>query len=106
MSITDNTNNYDKAFQEPFLSNSYMSTYGKKDLEREGVYKDPIVTEVTCFRNFYVAEDYHKNYYENNQNAPYCNFIIDPKVNKLLQKYRNNVKEEYIIASSTCAYSN
>jgi peptide-methionine (S)-S-oxide reductase len=55
-----------------------------------------IVTEITPFRDFYVAEDYHKNYYENNQNAPYCNFIIDPKVNKLLLKYGNNVKEEYI----------
>ena len=39
----------------------------KRDLEKEGVYKDPIVTEITDFRDFYVAEDYHKNYYENNQ---------------------------------------
>jgi peptide-methionine (S)-S-oxide reductase len=54
------------------------------------------VTEITPFGNFYVAEDYHKNYYENNQNASYCNFIIVPKVNKLLLKYGNNVKEEYI----------
>ena len=68
----------------------------KKELEKEGVYEDPIVTEITPFENFYVAEDYHKNYYENNQNAPYCNFVIDPKVNKLLLKYVNNVKEEYI----------
>jgi peptide-methionine (S)-S-oxide reductase len=68
----------------------------KKELEEEGVYKDPIVTEITPFENFYVAEDYHKNYYENNQSAPYCNYIIDPKVNKLLLKYGNNVKEEYI----------
>jgi peptide-methionine (S)-S-oxide reductase len=68
----------------------------KEELEKEGVYKDPIVTEITPFRNFYVAEDYHKNYYENNQSAPYCNYIIDPKVNKLLLKYGNNVKQEYI----------
>jgi peptide-methionine (S)-S-oxide reductase len=68
----------------------------KKEVEKEGVYKDPIVTEITPFEIFYVAEDYHKNYYENNQNAPYCNFIIDPKVNKLLLKYGNSVKEEYI----------
>ena len=67
----------------------------KKELEKEGAYKEPIITEITPFSNFYVAEDYHKNYYENNQDAPYCNFIIDPKVNKLLLKYRNNVKEEY-----------
>ena len=68
----------------------------KKELEKEGVYKMPIVTEITPFENFYVAEDYHKNYYENNQSAPYCNFVIDPKVNKLLLKDANNVKEEYI----------
>ena len=68
----------------------------KGELEKEGVYKDPVVTEITPFENFYVAEDYHKNYYENNQRAPYCNFVIDPKVNKLLLKYGNSVKEEYV----------
>ena len=67
----------------------------KKNFEKEGVYKDPIVTEITHFRDFYVAEDYHKNYYENNQNDPYCNFVIDPKINKLLQQNRNDVKEVY-----------
>jgi peptide-methionine (S)-S-oxide reductase len=67
----------------------------KKDLEKERIYKDSIVTEITPFRNFYVAEDYHKNYYENNQNDPYCNFVIDPKIYKLLQQYRNDVKEVY-----------
>ncbi len=67
----------------------------KRALENEGVYKNSIVTEVTPFRDFYVAEDYHKNYYDNNQDAPYCNFIIDPKVRKLLLKYGNDVKEEY-----------
>ena len=67
----------------------------KKDLEKENVYKKPIVTEITPFKNFYVAEDYHKDYYENHKNDPYCNFVIDPKLYKLLQKYRNEVKEEY-----------
>jgi peptide-methionine (S)-S-oxide reductase len=67
----------------------------KKELEEEGIFKDPIVTEITPFRNFYAAEDYHKNYYENHQDAPYCNIVIDPKVNKLFLKYGNNIKEEY-----------
>jgi peptide-methionine (S)-S-oxide reductase len=67
----------------------------KKDLEQEHVYKDPIVTEITPFKNFYVAEDYHKDYYENHKNDPYCNFVIDPKLYKLLQRYGNEVKEEY-----------
>ena len=67
----------------------------KNELEKEGIYHAPIVTEITPFSDFYEAEDYHKNYYDNNQDAPYCNFIIDPKVRKLLLKYRNDVKEEY-----------
>jgi len=67
----------------------------KKDLEEEHVYKDAIVTEISPFKNFYVAEDYHKDYYENHKDNAYCNFIIDPKLDKLLKKYRNEVKEEY-----------
>ncbi|HJU34686.1 MAG TPA: peptide-methionine (S)-S-oxide reductase MsrA [Nitrososphaera sp.] len=67
----------------------------KKELEQEGVYKGSIVTEISPFSNFYVAEDYHKNYYDNNQDAPYCRFIIDPKVSKLLLNHKNDVKEEY-----------
>lgn len=67
----------------------------KKDLEKENVYKKPIVTEITPFKNFYVAEDYHKDYYENHKDSAYCNFTIDPKLDKLLKKYRNEVKEEY-----------
>jgi peptide-methionine (S)-S-oxide reductase len=67
----------------------------KEELEKEGLFKAPIVTEISPFKNFYVAEDYHKNYYENNQDAPYCNFIINPKVRKLLMKYGNVVHEQY-----------
>ncbi len=67
----------------------------KQDLEQAGLYKDPIVTEITPFKNFYTAEDYHKNYYDKHQEVPYCNFVIDPKIHKLLQQYRNDVKEEY-----------
>ena len=67
----------------------------KSELEKEGVYKNPIVTEITPFSNFYAAEDYHKDYYDNNQNAPYCNFVIQPKVRKLLLKYGNDVRGEY-----------
>jgi peptide-methionine (S)-S-oxide reductase len=67
----------------------------KRELEKEKVYKDPIVTEISPFTNFYVAEDYHKDYYENHQEAPYCTYIIDPKVRKLLTKYGDNIREEY-----------
>jgi peptide-methionine (S)-S-oxide reductase len=67
----------------------------KKEIEQEGLYKDSIVTEITPFKNFYLAEGYHKDYYEKHQDAPYCNFIIEPKIHKLLQQYGNDVKDEY-----------
>jgi hypothetical protein len=40
----------------------------------------------------YDAEDYHKNYYEEHQDAPYYRFVIDPKIHKLLQQYSNEAK--------------
>lgn len=43
---------------------------------------DPIVTEIVAYKKFYPAEDYHKNYFEKNQDAPYCKYIIQPKVSK------------------------
>jgi peptide-methionine (S)-S-oxide reductase len=67
----------------------------KKDLEKERIYKDSIVTEVIPFRNFYTAENYHKDYYDNNKQAAYCNFVIDPKIRKLLKEYENDIKAEY-----------
>ena len=68
----------------------------KKELEKEDVFKNPIVTEITPFSKFYPAENYHKEYFENNRNAPYCSFVIDPKIQKLLQKYSDKIKKEYL----------
>ncbi|EKD90238.1 MAG: hypothetical protein ACD_31C00078G0005 [uncultured bacterium] len=67
----------------------------KEKLEKQDAYRDPIVTEVTPFINFYEAENYHKDYYEKNKDYPYCRFVIDPKLKKLLEKYSTQVKEEY-----------
>jgi peptide-methionine (S)-S-oxide reductase len=67
----------------------------KAELEKSKQYKDPIVTEITPFTDFYAAEDYHKNYFERNSQDPYCNFVIGPKIKKVLDKYGNDVKEEY-----------
>jgi peptide-methionine (S)-S-oxide reductase len=65
----------------------------KMEFEKEGIYKDPIVTEITPFKNFYVAEDYHKKYYEQHKDAPYCRFVIDPKIRKLLKEYTEDISE-------------
>ena len=64
----------------------------KRGLEKEGMYRDPIVTEIVPFKKFYVAEDYHKKYYDQHQDAPYCRYVIDPKIHKLLDRYEKDVK--------------
>ncbi len=62
------------------------------DLEAEGIWADPIVTEVTPFSEFYVAEDYHQEYYRNNQYQPYCQVVIAPKVAKFRKQYLEKLK--------------
>ena len=68
----------------------------KNELDSRGVYSSPIVTEITPFSNFYQAEEYHMDYYDNNRAAPYCSYVIDPKVNKLLTKFSSKLKGEYL----------
>ena len=67
----------------------------KVNLEKEGYYKEQIVTEVLPFTKFYPAESYHKDYYDRNRDAGYCTIVIDPKIKKLLSLYGAKVKEEY-----------
>jgi peptide-methionine (S)-S-oxide reductase len=67
----------------------------KTELEKSGVYKDPVVTEITPFKKFYIAENYHKKYYEQHRGEAYCRFVIDPKVRKLLDQYKSDIKSEF-----------
>lgn len=65
-----------------------------QQLESEGVF-NKIVTEVSPVDTFYVAEDYHQNYYEQNrQSNSYCTAVIDPKVNKLRKSFAHLLKSE------------
>ena len=48
---------------------------------------DPIVTLVEPLQTFYEAEEYHWDYYRKNQNAPYCDMVINPKLKKLKQRF-------------------
>jgi peptide-methionine (S)-S-oxide reductase len=60
--------------------------------EKEKVYNDPIVTEVTAFTNFYEAEDYHKNYFARNSGEPYCQYVVAPKVAKFKKIFKDKMK--------------
>src|SRR6185503_9121908 len=50
-------------------------------------YKDPITTEIVPLRKFYAAEDYHQDYFAKNPSAPYCAFVIRPKLQKFMKKH-------------------
>jgi peptide-methionine (S)-S-oxide reductase len=54
----------------------------KSELDASGSWDKPIVTEISAYSAFYKAEDYHQNYYNNNKRAPYCTFVIGPKLEK------------------------
>ena len=63
-----------------------------ENLEAEKVFANPIVTEVLPLSKFYPAEDYHKNYYQKNPQAAYCQAVISPKVSKMREKFKGLLK--------------
>ncbi len=73
-----------------------LAEESKAALEKTKEFSDPIVTKIEELKEFYPAEGYHQNYFNRNGSAPYCQFVISPKVHKLLEKYGDKVKEEYI----------
>jgi peptide-methionine (S)-S-oxide reductase len=54
----------------------------------------PVVTEIAPLKKFYEAESYHRNYFANNREMPYCQIIIEPKVEKLQEKFAALLKEK------------
>ena len=61
-------------------------------LEKEKTFEAPVVTEVRPLEKFYEAEAYHQKYYRNNQDKPYCQAVINPKLAKLREKYAKLLK--------------
>jgi len=65
-----------------------------EDLESSDPSGKPIVTELQPLDAFYEAEDYHREYFKNNRSAPYCQVIIEPKVEKLQKKFAELLKSK------------
>jgi peptide-methionine (S)-S-oxide reductase len=65
----------------------------KSALDKSGAWDNPIVTEITAYKNFYLAEDYHQNYFKNNGGAPYCYYVIRPKVEKFQKVFKDKLKK-------------
>ncbi len=61
--------------------------------EAQAMFDDEIVTQIVPFQKFYKAEDEHQDFYQNNQSHPYCQLIIDPKIEKLSKNFKEDLKE-------------
>lgn len=64
----------------------------KKKLDESGAFDNPIVTEISPLSEYYPAEDYHQNYYKLNGSAPYCSYVIQPKLEKFKKVFKDKLK--------------
>ena len=64
----------------------------KAELSASGEFEKPIVTEISPFGKFYQAEPYHLQYYQRNPDAPYCSYVIRPKLDKFRKKFGDKLK--------------
>ena len=67
----------------------------KKELDKSGAFSDPIVTEIAPASTFYIAENYHQEYYELNKNTnPYCAMVVRPKLEKFRKVFKDKLKHQ------------
>ncbi|MGH7254660.1 MAG: peptide-methionine (S)-S-oxide reductase MsrA [Nitrospirales bacterium] len=64
------------------------------ELSKEKVFDHPIVTQIVPADTFYVAEGYHQEYFARNPSAPYCTYVVAPKLAKFRQKFSERMKKE------------
>ena len=65
----------------------------KKELDESKAWDKPIVTEITEFKKFWKAEDYHQNYFKNNPGQGYCAYVIAPKMEKFRHVFGDKLKK-------------
>ena len=65
-----------------------------RELNAQKIWNSPIVTEVTAIDQFYVAEDYHQEYFAHNQFQPYCQAVVAPKVSKFRKHFLELLKKQ------------
>jgi peptide-methionine (S)-S-oxide reductase len=66
----------------------------KAALDASGAWDKPIVTTIEAFKNYYPAELYHQNYYNDNQNQGYCRYVIQPKLEKFEKVFKAKLKKQ------------
>lgn len=77
------TNNEQKKVAQDYIS----------QLDKENTFGKKIVTKISLASTFYVAEDYHQNYYNQNKDKSYCSYVITPKVDKVRKEFKDKLKK-------------
>ena len=70
-----------------------IAEQSRQETDASGLWPDAIVTEISPYQNLYPAEDYHQNYYRQNPKQPYCMMVIDPKVRKFKETFKEKLSE-------------
>ena len=76
-----------------FYQDEEQKLTAQKSIEQvQGLWPDPVVTELAALPKFYTAEDYHQNYFSQHPTSAYCQVVINPKLNKLRAKFADRLK--------------
>ncbi len=71
-----------------------LAEHYKAELDSSGAFDKPVVTEIVPYTNFYKAENYHQNYFNEHGNQPYCMIVIRPKLEKFKKAFKDKLKNE------------
>lgn len=74
------------------VSQKEKAEYYINALTQQLLYNKPIVTQINPFTKFYVAEDYHQQYYENNPDQSYCRYVIQPELERFKEIFKDKLK--------------
>ena len=88
-------------FGTQYRSVIFYHTPGQKAAAQQAIaqltahkaFRDPIVTEIAPAQKFYVAEDYHQEYFAHNESQPYCQYVVAPKMAKFRKKFGAKIKK-------------
>ncbi len=75
-------------------SQKEKATHYKAELDKSGAFPKAIVTEISPYKNFYEAENYHQNFYSNNPAYGYCTYVIKPKLDKFRKVFEDKLRKK------------
>ncbi len=89
----ENTIDQGEAYRSIILcAENELEIVDKAKQKAQASWNDPIITEIKVLDTFYPAEDYHQNYFNQNESAPYCQVVINPKLEKFRKNFSSHLK--------------